>query len=155
MAPTLFAAMQEQAGEVEFNCFDVLKRMGPGALPAVLEEIGRGDAGFTDKALTKRRLFRARLVAIAGEARAPGGADALCRILHEDAWGPVRRKAAFYLGEQRDPRAVPALIAALRDDAAEDVRVSAQGALRKCCGKDLGPNPDVWEQWWKDHPPSP
>ena len=75
---------------------------------------------------------------------------ALAGILREDGWATARRKAAFYLGELKDPKAVPILIEALRTDASEDVRGMALGALKRCVERDLGPNPEVWEAWWKE-----
>jgi hypothetical protein len=148
--PVLFAAMQERPGAVAFNCQDVLKRMGPEALPPLVEEIRKGDAGYTDRALDKRRLFRGQLIAVVGEMRAPGSAAALTDILREDRWATARRKAAFYLGELKDPKAVPILIEILRKDASEDVRGMALGALKRLAERDLGPNPEVWEAWWKE-----
>ncbi len=148
--PVLFAAMQERSGAVAFNCQDVLKRMGPEALAPLVEEVRRGDAGYTERALDKRRLFRAQLIAVIGEMRAPGSAPALMDILREDSWATARRKAAFYLGELKDAKAVPILIETLRKDASEDVRGMALGALKRCVDRDLGPNPEVWEAWWKD-----
>lgn len=146
----LFAAMQERPGAVAFNCQDVLKRMGPEVLPPLVEEVRRGDAGYTDRALDRRRLFRGQLIAAVGEMRAPGSAAALMGILREDSWATARRKAAFYLGELKDPQAVPILIETLRKDPSEDVRATALGALKRCVDRDLGPNPEVWEAWWKE-----
>lgn len=151
--PVLFAAMQDQGGQVAFNCQDVLKRMGPDALSAVIQEIRAGDAGFTGKALTRRRLFRSQLITVVGEMRAPASAPALLEILRKDDWPTARRKAAFYLGELKAMDAVPDLIATLRADSAEDVRTSVLGALRRCAERDLGSNPEVWEAWWQERKP--
>ncbi len=154
--PTLFAAMEESAGEVDLLCADVLKRMGPEALPYLESEIRRGDAGFTDRALTRRRSFRGDLIAVLGEIRSAPARDALCRILREDGWSTARRKAAFYLGVQKDPASIPVLIEALRRDRDEGVRAECRGALKACAGnRDMGDNPEVWERWWKERSAKP
>ena len=153
--PVLFTAMQEYAGEVDFNCQDVLKRMGPDALPSVLDEIRKGDAGCSGGALTRRRRFRGGLIAVMGEAGAPGAAAGLAKVLSEDAWPGARRKAAFYLGRLKDPMAVPALIEAMRKEPEEEVREEARSALRRIAGRDLGPHADTWELWSKSGPSSP
>ena len=54
----------------------------------------------------------------------------------------------FGAGTRRDRDAVDILIRALRTPDPE-VRETAQRTLRKLCGQDLGPSPEVWEAWWK------
>ena len=31
----------------------------------------------------------------------------------------------------------------------------ALGALKRCVERDLGPNPEVWEAWWKERQAGP
>lgn len=149
--PTLFAAMEEEGGEVDLNCADVLRRMGADALPAMAAEIQRGDAGYAGKALSRRRAFRRSLISTLGDLRTPAATDALARILRDDAWVTARRNAAFCLGVRKDRRSVPQLIESLRKDPDEAVRAEARGALKAFAGgKDMGgANADAWDLWWQ------
>ena len=147
--PVLLEAMERDAGEVDLCCADVLRRMGPDALPALDREIRKGDAGAADKALARRRAFRRSLIAILEGLPDPRAAQVLCRVLNEDPWPTARRNAAFCLSIRKDPEAVGALISALGKDPDEGVRAAARAGLRKRAGRDLGPNPEVWEAWLK------
>ena len=153
--PTLFAAMEESAGGVDLCCADVLKRMGEPVLSHLSREIQRGDAGYSGKALARRRAFRGSLIAVLGEMRGATSVQALDRILREDAWPAARGKAAFYLGTQKSLAGVPSLILALRDPD-DSVRNWARGALKACnSGRDLGNRPEVWEAWLQQQSKAP
>jgi hypothetical protein len=59
----------------------------------------------------------------------------------------VRQRAAWVLGEIKDPRAIEPLIGALKDDDFI-VRGNAASALRRITKKDFGKDPGKWQRWW-------
>ena len=73
-----------------------------------------------------RRFAAEALVRISGKDALP---QLLLAIQDDDSW--VRDDAAFLLGYIGDPRAIPALECALKDEEEEDVREQAELALDK------------------------
>jgi len=85
--------------------------------------------------------------ALGMDLKAPRAVEPLCRLLKDkDLW--VRCYAAGGLKFINDPRAVPALIEALRDSD-QRARDSARAALVGITGQRLGPDPARWRAWWK------
>jgi HEAT repeat protein len=63
----------------------------------------------------------------------------------------VVESAARGLALAGDVEAVPLLIAGLRKHAGQDLRLEDAflHALRSLSGKDVGPDPDLWNAWWE------
>ena len=70
----------------------------------------------------------------------------LTTVLQDADWR-VRWAAAGHLGRMREPRAVEALIAALRAQR-QGERNHFDWALGRITGEDLGKSPDAWQEWW-------
>jgi HEAT repeat protein len=68
----------------------------------------------------------------------------------KDRDSPARGDAAWALGKIRDPRAVEPLIAALKDEN-PSIQEDAEKALMQITGKDFGPDPVKWQNWWKQN----
>ena len=72
-----------------------------------------------------------------------------CGGTGKDDTPTVRVQTALALAQLNDRRAVPALIAALKDKD-EEVRAAVVRALRTITRQRFGKNtPEVWEAWWK------
>lgn len=54
------------------------------------------------------------------------------------------------LGRVEHPAAADALAAAVKRSRAE-LRLPAAEALKEITGQELGTNPLVWRQWWREH----
>jgi hypothetical protein len=83
-----------------------------------------------------------------GTVATPDSATALIDLLAHGS-EIERRSAAIVLVHQDPALAVPALIAALRDND-DNVRINAREALRTIArGRDLGADADAWSRWWQ------
>jgi hypothetical protein len=78
--------------------------------------------------------------------RAFGLTPFISAMKSEDLYVSQNAKYAFLM--LKDPRAVDALIEALKD---EDwgVRARAAEALREITGQDFGKDPEKWQKWWE------
>jgi hypothetical protein len=68
---------------------------------------------------------------------------------------PTRKRAAYALGEIKDPRAIDPLLEALGNDKSEGIRKEAADALRAITGENHGMDYQGWRNWWrsKNHGP--
>jgi len=126
--PSLQDLIAEQAGTVIDNVMD-LAADPPGGPLSKLPLLG---------------LAKPRLEASLGLLRSPLPA--------------IRTIGARRLGMIREPRAVDALIGALKDSEPK-VQEAAAESLRKLTNQNLGTDPDVWQKWWegvgKEFPDTP
>jgi hypothetical protein len=119
--------------------------------------------GYVDAAFMRRRCLNLVLVLTAVAAGAAScasrgeRAESLYQRLQSGQDAQVAH-AAVEAGATRDRQAVPYLIEALENDAA-DIRIFAIASLRQITGKDLGFRPwaapgqraaavQRWRQWW-------
>ncbi len=93
--------------------------------------------------------IRYSIAAALGTVGDPVAVSALVEAL-EDEHDRVRWEAAWSLGLIGERRAVPDLIDALKDPS-QDVRWFASWSLRTITGKDIGPDYDLWSDWWSRH----
>ena len=93
--------------------------------------------------------IRYSIVAALGTVGDPFAVPAVVEAL-EDEHDRVRWEAAWSLGLIGDRRAVPDLIEALKDPS-QDVRWFASWSLRTITGGDIGPDYDLWSDWWSRH----
>jgi len=89
------------------DCLDMLERIGPTSVPALLQAVRRKDLGIKGR----------RLAALAlGGTRDPRAYEALVDLLRKDPSWQVRADAATGLGKLGDRRAVRPLADAVRED---------------------------------------
>tara|TARA_Y100001960_G_scaffold320283_1_gene392922 strand:- start:329 stop:1222 length:894 start_codon:yes stop_codon:yes gene_type:complete len=69
-----------------------------------------------------------------------------------DSHERVRWEAAWSLGRIADPVAIPELIEAL-NDGSQDVRWFSSWSLRNITGETMGPDYDLWSEWWENREP--
>ena len=92
---------------------------------------------------------RAMAAKTLGDIKNPRAVEPLISVL-KDEDRDVRKNAVKALRWIKDPRAVEPLIAALKD---EDwsVQSGAANALRAISRKDLGKDPEEWQEWWDEN----
>ena len=104
------------------DCLDMLERIGPKAVPALLQAVRRKDLGVKGR----------RMAALAiGGTRDPRALEALVDLLREDPSWQVRADAATGLGKLGDRRAVGPLTDAVREDPDPAVVKRADEARKK------------------------
>ena len=75
----------------------------------------------------------------------------LIRFLTSSDWG-VRVAAGHALAVAAEPASIPPLIRALtKEQKASRAQRELTRALTKLTGQNLGPYPDAWKKWWRDH----
>jgi len=104
------------------DCLDMLERIGPKAVPALLDTIRRKDLGTKGRRLTALAL---------GGTRDPRAYEALVDLLRKDPSWQVRADAATGLGKLGDRRAVRPLADAMREDPDSAVIKRADQARKK------------------------
>ena len=99
----------------------------------------------------KKDNYRARQIAEAlVKIGAPSIEAMIIILLDTQMASNVRKEFAKGLGNLRDPRAIAALIATLKDEK-RDIRKSALKALRKITGQSFDKDYMIWLSWWENN----
>jgi ankyrin repeat protein/HEAT repeat protein len=127
--------------------FEALKSMGSPAVPAVIALVESRDAKVLEEAV--------KLLGAMGDTRA---VEPLLQLLTETKQGE-RTDVAMALGELRDPRAIPALIAALKDEHDGGHALIAGGLIagaleqiaRQSFRDNIRDEVNRWLAWWEQN----